>query len=125
MLEWVHPSPRNIPRLQELSAIAASTCRTDSSLPEAVKLTAISSYETGFKIRARGRMGEVGPWQLMGVSPQMPLDDQAKEALRRMRYSFVLCGDLRFYTAGDCRRGGEASAKRLARAEEWMRESMP
>jgi hypothetical protein len=120
MLYWAHPDYRNVARLNELSRIASATCEAcNDDTHESVTLTSIASYESGFRIHALGRLGEIGPWQLRYLSSKTSLNRQAREALHRVHLSLSYCGDLRWYASGTCTMGSEASAKRMARAKEW------
>ena len=64
-----------------IAKVIERTCGQDSWC-DAV-LISVGHHESGYKIRARGKLGEVGPWQLLGANPAMRLTDQAKEAWRR------------------------------------------
>lgn len=71
-------------RLHEYVVIAVTVARAcGDNVWCASVLTAVGHFESGYVIHARGRMGEVGPWQLMGAAPDMRLIDQAREAWRR------------------------------------------
>jgi hypothetical protein len=56
---------------------------------EALLLASIASFEGSFRVGARGKMGEIGPWQLMPPprARAVPRDlaGQAREALARWR----------------------------------------
>jgi hypothetical protein len=78
------PRQNDVARLHELAAIAKVTADASASREDAGLLVAIGYFESGFVIRARGRMGELGPWQLMPPAPAK-LREQAKEALRRWK----------------------------------------
>lgn len=92
MLFLLPPVQNNVPRLREYVIVAIVTADAAQATPlpgrssyeTAATLTEIALLESGFVIRARGRDGEVGPWQLMPPAPAR-LREQAAEAIRRWR----------------------------------------
>jgi len=65
----------------EVYAIARDVASTDATPGEGLRLMQIAGMESGFWRRARGRKGEVGPWQIMPPARSFG----ASEALSRMR----------------------------------------
>lgn len=102
LLLWLHPSPRDVARLQELEQIAVEVATTDAADWEAELLAAICIHETGCVAEDRiftHKDGLArGPWQVRG-------EPSAREALRRVRWSWAACGDLSLYAGcGGCGR---------------------
>jgi hypothetical protein len=78
-LTALHPDPRNVRRLYELSKVAWSIAKTDATEDEATLLSSIAIHESGVSLRAIGPLGERGAFQLLG-GPYT-----TREALRRLR----------------------------------------
>lgn len=124
ILNWASPRFIDVGRLQELSKIAWSITQVTNDGKRQAMLAAIASYESGFRIRAIGKRGERGPWQLMFLSSgcEKDLTCQAAEALRRINYSYDRCGDLTFYVSGQCGIGLHVGERREERAKQWAKE---
>jgi len=104
LLLWLNPNPRDVYRLVELVDIAQQIVSTDADEAEGETLAAVAIHETGARIFRHGThslvtdgRGAFGPWQVVGGPPT------AAEALRRVRWSVGLCGDLSLYAGcGRC-----------------------
>lgn len=93
--------------------IAHEICRTDASSFETALLVAIGNYESGFVPTARGKLGELGVWQIMPSNGS----PTAETALRLIRTSYQLCGSLAGYAGGfNCKLGKSAAFTRQALA---------
>jgi Transglycosylase SLT domain len=66
---------------REMRAIAAEVASTDATPFEGRRLMNIAALESNFDRTAKGKMGEMGAWQIMPPFKSYG----AKEALRRMR----------------------------------------
>lgn len=123
MVALIPPRQNDVARLREMVilSIVIADASEDTPLPgktakeTAAQFTAIPYYESGFAIHAVGKLGEVGPFQLMPPNVPKTLRAQAKEAIRRWRVQ------------GPCGYTGEANAKhcplaehRIAKAEELL-----
>jgi hypothetical protein len=94
------------------------------------ELTAVAGYESDFSTWARGKAGEVGPWQIKsGFLPHgnaTSVADQAIIARERIAESKRRCAAnaplerLADYTSGDCRRGLRESRQRLRLAADLL-----
>ena len=101
MVMLLPPRQNDVPRLQDLVIIAIVTADASQATPlphrtakqTAATLTSIDFFESGFSPHAVGKLGEVGPWQLLGPGPACPncppvpkhLRGQVGEAIRRWR----------------------------------------
>jgi hypothetical protein len=72
LLLWTHPSPADVPRLRELTTIAEDIASTDADETEAEVLVAICIHESRCHLRAVGRDGSIGPWQVRGRCGSCP-----------------------------------------------------
>ena len=90
--------PQTWPRVEELAAIAADIASTDATDEEAELLVDICIHESRCSLKAVGDGGRArGAWQVRGK------DASAAEALRRVRWSYAICGDLSAYAGcGRC-----------------------
>jgi hypothetical protein len=70
--------------------VAALEDSMNATAQEMLRLMNIAALESGFRRDAKGKQGELGPWQVMPPA----MDYGAKEALRRMRSQGMLgyCG---------------------------------
>ncbi len=115
---------RSLVREHEEIQIALAIVQVSLDENDALLLASLGFFEGSYRIHARGKLGEIGPWQLRpppyGRSVPKDLVGQAREALYRWR---VLgpCG----YT-GESARGPSNGVKgcplaehRLKRAENW------
>jgi hypothetical protein len=100
LLSWLHPSPTNVPRLRELTMIAADIGQTDATPEEAELLVAVCAHESNCHVRAVGDGGlSRGAWQVRGR------DVSARSALAKLRWSMRACGGLDIYAGcGGCGR---------------------
>jgi hypothetical protein len=92
------PAPE---RLQELASIVQDVISTDATEDEAYELLAVSIHETRAHVRAHGRDGSRGAFQVRPPAASYG----ALEALRRLRWSERACGagDLSLYAGcGQC-----------------------
>ncbi len=115
------PRHNDVARLREL--VIAATAIADASeqdpLPDgeatqtAAMLVAIASYESQFHLHALGKQSEIGMFQLKPPVPRT-VREQAREAIRRVRVSYEVCGDLSLYS-GEC--GGKKRTLAQHRAE--------
>jgi hypothetical protein len=111
MMSWIPPHPS---QLAEYRQIAEAIVDATDDPEDEIQLASIASYESRFSIRARGKLGEVGAFQLLGRAPRT-VRGQAVEALRRWKQQ------------GRCGYTGEASkapdcplaTRRYLRAFEW------
>jgi len=117
----------------EYRVVATAISRATPSPSDAADLASVASYESGYDVRAVGRKGEVGAWQLMppvacesvrrdGANAQRAVDCQAREALRRWKEQ-APCG----YTGEMGRTWASAEAtdcpmarRRMNRATAWV-----
>jgi hypothetical protein len=89
---FVHPDAISPPRSAEIQKIAEAIADASFSSPlpdrgtveTAALLVGIAKLESGFRMAARGALGEVGVFQLMPPAPS-GLEAQAREAIRRWR----------------------------------------
>ncbi len=106
MVGLMPPRQNDVPRLREYEvlaiAIADAAEEDPSPLWSASMLTAIARMESDFRVRAIGRGGERGAWQIMGDAPR-GVREQAREALRRVNVSWALCSSLSLFTGERCR----------------------
>lgn len=73
-------------RATEYRAVAEAIVQATPDPEDEVQLAAIASLESGYATNARGRLGEIGAWQLMPWRPvPRTLAGQAKEALWRWK----------------------------------------
>ncbi len=99
--------PRTADRVEELVAIAVQVAETDATEGEARLLAAIAVHESRASLHAVGDGGlSRGAWQVRGR------DASAGAALRAVRWSFRVCGDLSAYAG--CGRCGSCPAGLLA-----------
>jgi hypothetical protein len=97
LLLWTHPDPRSLRRLTDLETVALDIASTDATAEEAETLVAVCVHESGCRPRAVGSDGSVGAFQIR-KGP-----GTAAEALRRLRWSASVCGDLSLYAGcGRC-----------------------
>jgi hypothetical protein len=98
LLLWVSPNPANVKRLSQLVTVAADIASTDASVEEAELLAAIAIHESMVVPGAKGDGGKaIGAFQVRGK------DGSAREALRRVRWSYAVCHDLSAYSGcGRC-----------------------
>jgi hypothetical protein len=95
LLLWLHPDPRNVKRLAELTEVARQVAVTDASDEEAELLVAICIHESRCHLSAVGDGGKsIGAWQVQGGDPS------AVGALAKLRWSLSLCGNLAPYAGG-------------------------
>jgi hypothetical protein len=80
---WTDRMQANVARLRELVVVAVVIAEESETDADRAALVAIGWYESGYVIRARGKLGEVGVWQLMPPAP-VRLRDQAREAIARL-----------------------------------------
>lgn len=104
LLLWLHPDPRNVKRLAELTEVAQQVAVTDASDEEAELLVAVCVHETGCVDHAAWDGSPCfGPWQVCRPSESF----DARAALRLLRWSQGACvlGDLSLYAGcGGCNR---------------------
>ena len=93
MVAWMPPAQNDVARLKELERIAQAITRVtwkhEHATTEALWLASVGAFEGSYRVAARGRMGEVGVWQLMppplGRAVPKDLEGQAREALARWK----------------------------------------
>lgn len=119
MTSW-SPAPAPVVRASYVP-IAEAIARASKDPELDVVLASIALWESGFRIHARGKAGEVGPWQIMPPAP-INLIDQAAKARQLVAHSYEKCGTLAFYASGRCDRGTRAAARREETAMSWLRE---
>lgn len=74
------PRQNDVRHLREVVAIAVDVASTDADLVEATTLMNIAALESTFRVHARGKLGERGPFQVMP-----PRDPSAAGALSILR----------------------------------------
>lgn len=89
ILLYVHPHSWG--RVSEIIDVAADIATTDATETEVDLLVAIAVHESRVTPSAKGLDGSVGAFQVRGGP------GTATEALRRVRWSYALCGDLSAY----------------------------
>jgi hypothetical protein len=105
MVTWMPPAQNDVRRLAELERIDAAIVSVARDVDEALWLASVGAFEGSYRVRARGKLGEIGPWQLLppplGRAVPADLVGQAREALARWR------------ELGPCGYTGEGRGKRL------------
>jgi hypothetical protein len=84
MVVWCPPSPVNVAQLGTYVRVAVAIARASDGVDDASLLASIGSFESQYHPKARGKLGELGVWQLMPPAPA-DIDAQAVEALRRWK----------------------------------------
>ena len=81
--------PRDLRQGREEQQIAKAIVVASLDENDALWLASVASFEGSYRIGARGKLGEIGPWQLMPPprARAVPRDlvGQAREALARWR----------------------------------------
>ena len=118
---WIAAVSSTLPR--STMAIAAATVDACDDFECMAELVAIARYESGFAVGARGKRGEIGPWQIdpahLPAGPKTSLQEQARKAAALVAQSKAACDRnpaldaLALYTSGDCRYGRRESRSRM------------
>jgi len=94
ILVYLHPL--SAARVSDLINVAGDIASTDATEVEAELLAAICIHESRCTPKAKGLDGSVGAFQVHG-------GPGTAEALRRVRWSYGICGDLSLYAGcGRC-----------------------
>src|SRR5208282_6601363 len=93
MVAWMPPKPTDTRRLLEMEHVAVAIVRAtrdrEHAPQDALWLASVGALEGSYRIGARGKLGEIGPWQLLppplGRAVPKSLEGQAREALARWK----------------------------------------
>jgi hypothetical protein len=87
MMAWI--PPQSAKHASEERAVAHAILQASPDTLDRLLLASLGAFEGSYRIGARGKLGEIGPWQLrpppVGRAVPRDLEGQAREALYRWK----------------------------------------